>query len=83
MPLVVFLLLFVLLLILVGFACACFSDGPMRAVERALTLFSNPAALVEVWSPLIAVLLAMPLMVLAHSRAVGRASPAVLQRFLF
>lgn len=83
MPLVVYLLLFVLLLMLVGFACACLSDHPMQAVERALTVFSDPAALVEVWSPLIALLLAMPLVSLAHSRAVGRASPAVLQRFLF
>lgn len=83
MPLVVFLLLFVLLLMLLGFACACFSDGPMQAVERALTLFSNPVALVEVWSPLTVVLFAMPLIVLTHSRPVGRASPAVLQRFRF
>jgi hypothetical protein len=83
MPLVVFLLLFVLLLMLLGFACACFSDHPMQAVERALTALSNPAPLVEVWSPLIVLLLAMPLVFLAHSRAVGRASPATLQRFLF
>jgi hypothetical protein len=54
----------------------------MQAIERALTALSNPAPLVEVWSPLIAVLLAMPLVFLTHSRAVGRASPAVLQRFL-
>lgn len=83
MPLVVFLLLAVLLLMLVGFACACFSDGPMQAVERALASFSTPAALVEVWTPLIAVLLAMPLVFAAHSRAAGRSSPALLQRFLF
>ena len=83
MPLVVFLLLFVLMLMLVGFACACFSDQPMQAVERALTVLSNPAPLVEVWSPLIALLLAIPLVFLANSRTVGRASPAVLQRFLF
>jgi hypothetical protein len=83
MPLVVYLLLVVLLVMLVGFACACFVDQPMQAVERALTALSNPAPLVEVWSPLIALLLALPLVSVAHARAVGRASPAVLQRFLF
>jgi hypothetical protein len=83
MPLVVYLLLFVLLVMLIGFACACFTDQPMQAVERALTALSNPAPLVEAWSPLIALLLALPLVSLVHARAIGRASPAVLQRFLF
>ena len=64
----VYLLLLVLLVMLVGFACACFVDHPMQAVERALTALSNPAPLVEVWSPLIALLLALPLVSVAHAR---------------
>lgn len=82
MPLVVFLMLAVLVLMLVGFACACFTDTPMIAVERALSVLADAAPVTVVWSPLVAVLFAAPLLLLAHAATLGRASPARLQRFL-
>jgi len=42
LPLVVFILLLVVALLLLGFACACLSDHPMQAIERVLA--SIPAA---------------------------------------
>lgn len=82
MPLVVFLLLFVLLLMLVGLACACLTDQPMQAVERALTVLSELAAVVDAWSPQIVAAFAASLLLVAQAIAFGRASPAQLQRFL-
>lgn len=82
LPLVVFLLLVVLVLMLVGFACACLTDQPMLAVERALSVVSDPTAVVVVWAPLVATLFIAPLLLVSHALALGRASPARLQRFL-
>lgn len=80
MPLLAFLLLAILCLVLLGLACACFSDQLALAFERALLVL---VALVEVWPPLTLVALGVaPLVVLAVP-ASGRASPALLQRFLF
>ena len=76
----VFLLLAVLCFALLGLACACFSDQLALAFERAL---QAPAALAEVWPRLALVALGvLPLVVLVVP-ASGRASPALLQRFLF
>ena len=80
MPLFAFLLLAILCIALLGLACACFSDQLALAFERAL---QAQVALVEVWPKLALVALGVvPLVVLAV-RATDRASPALLQRFLF
>jgi hypothetical protein len=82
LPLVVFILLLIIGLLLLGFACACLSDHPMQAIERMLAAIPAVPPLIEVWS-VNAIGLAM-LMLLAgrYARAVARPSPATLQRFL-
>lgn len=81
LPLVVFVLLAILVVMLLGFACACLTDDPMQALERLLA--SVPALPVSVSATLLA-LLATSLLLVAQTRATqGRASPALLQRFRF
>jgi hypothetical protein len=82
MPLVAFILLAVVCLALLGFACACLSDQPMQALERALGAIPSLPALIEVWS-----VMALSLLAAASALAVVRPrarspSPALLQRFL-
>ena len=82
MPLVAFILLAVVCLALFGFACACLSDQPMQALERALAAVPALPALIEVWS-----LMALSLLAAGSALAVVRPrsrspSPALLQRFL-
>lgn len=78
LPLIVFVLLAILVLMLLGFACACLTDDPMQAVERALAFVPAP---VHAWATLFAVLAASLLLVAQTRAAGGRASPALLQRF--
>ena len=83
MPLVAFVLLAVLCLALFGFACACLSDHPMQALERALGAIPALPALVEVWSLLALLAAAAGALFAATPVARARApSPASLQRFL-
>jgi hypothetical protein len=82
MPLVAFILLAVVCLALLGFACACLSDQPMQALERALGAIPSLPALIEVWS-----LMALSLLAAGSALAIVRPrsrspSPALLQRFL-
>lgn len=81
MPLLVFILLAVLCAVLVGFACACLTENPMQAIDRALAGFA--AAPAEVWSGvgLLSALLAFAF--LSAPVVAARSSPALLQRFLF
>jgi len=82
MPLIAFMLLALICLALIGFACACLTDHPAQAVDRATSLGSALSPLVEVWMVLIA--LALPsLLVVRVVTPFGRASPALTQRFLF
>lgn len=83
MPLIVFLFLVFLILMLVGFACACLGDSPMQAIERVLAAFAQLPTVLVAWALMFAtLLLAMPR--LQPQRAGrGRASPASLQRFRF
>jgi hypothetical protein len=83
MPLVVFILLAVVCLALLGFACACLSDQPAQAVDRATSLGSALPALIEVWSLVFVALMGASFLVAVRERASSRASPALLQRFLF
>jgi hypothetical protein len=83
MPLVAFILLAIVCLALLGFACACLSDHPMQALERALGAIPALPALVEVWSRLALLALASSAVLAVTTTARARApSPAALQRFL-
>jgi hypothetical protein len=83
MPLVVFILLAVVCLAILGFACACLTDQPVQAIDRALSLGSALPPLFEAWSALAAVLIGGSLVLTLRGGASSRASPALLQRFLF
>ena len=84
LPLLVFIFLLVLFVIALGFICLCQADHPTQAAERAAAATAQVPAVITMWSYL-AILglpfLAQPLV--GPLRARGRASPAVLQRFLF
>jgi hypothetical protein len=83
MPLVAFILVAVVCLALLGFACACLSDQPVQAIDRATSLGSALPPMIEVWSLVFVTLLGASFLVAVRERASSRASPAVLQRFLF
>ena len=81
MPLLAFMLLALLCLALIGFACACLDDQFAQAFDRILQ--SAPAAVTELWRAFtVATLASLPL-VFFLVPASGRASPVLLQRFLF
>jgi hypothetical protein len=82
MPLIVFVLLALVCLSLIGFACACSSDQAALALERAVQAPALPA-LVELWSLLVLGTVAGMLYVRRGVAARARASPVLLQRFLF
>ena len=83
MTLVAFILLAIVCLALLGFACACLSDQPMQALERALGAIPALPALVEVWAVLALLALGSAALFVAATTARARAqSPANLQRFL-
>ncbi len=83
MPLIVFLLLALLVLMLIGLACACLTDNPMQAIERVLTALAQLPTVAVAWTFVFASLvLAMPRLQ-PQGAGSGRASPAALQRFLF
>ena len=82
MPLIAFILLALICLLMFGFACACLSDQPALALERAL---QSPAllTLIVAWASIVlgGFMRTLPrLAVVAHP---GRGSPELLQRFLF
>jgi hypothetical protein len=82
MPLIAFILLAVICLALVGFACACLSDQSTQAVDRAISTGSALPPLIEMWSLLFVALAGAGLLFAFERRAPSRASPALLQRFL-
>ena len=83
LPLIVFILLLILLVMVVGVACACATDHPMQTVERALSAIPAAPAVVVVWSYTFVAMLVVAFVVPQRRRALGRASPQELQRFLF
>jgi len=80
MPLVAFVLLAVVCLALLGFACACLSDHPMQALERALAGVAALPALTEIWSLAIVFLAAAGFAACRITPAIPRL--ALLQRLL-
>lgn len=83
LPFVVFLFLVLILLMIVGLACACLSDHPMQAVEKAVSTVQVTAPVMESWPALILGFFGVPILLLLPVVARERASPALLQRFLF
>lgn len=83
MPLIAFLLLAIVCLALLGFACACLSDQPIQALERATSLGQAMPPLVCDVTATLAALIGTSSIVVVRERAESRASPALLQRFLF
>jgi hypothetical protein len=83
LPLVVFIFLVLIAVMLVGFACACLTDHPMQAIEKALSTIPAAPAIIEVWSVLAAGVFAVAFASRPALLGRERASPAVLQRFLF
>ncbi len=77
------LIVFILLVMVVGIACACATDHPMQTVERALSAIPAAPAVVVVWSYTFVAMLVVAFVVPQRRRALGRASPQELQRFLF
>ena len=85
MPFFAFILLAVVCLALFGFACACLTDNPAQALERAVSSAGAMPAIIEVWS-YAAVAMALGALSIWALAVVGpreRASPPQLQRFLF
>lgn len=82
MPLMAFILLAVLCMLLLGFVCACLTDHPAQAVERALAFGGALPALILVWS-LTAALTLSCLLTMFGVPAMGRSSPPLTQRFRF
>ena len=82
LPLVVFVLLVILLLMLIGFACACASGSPMQIGERSASGIAALPALVELWKALVLVIAPAVMFAARPPAAMGRASPADLQRFV-
>lgn len=81
-PLVVFVLLLVMAVLVIGFACACLGNQSAKAAERTLGAGLASLAVVEMWAALtvVAGLIAAPTVRLRAPT--GRASPAQLQIFL-
>jgi hypothetical protein len=82
MPLISFLLLAIVCLALLGFACACLTDQPMQALERATSHGQALPPVLVMWTAMLAALIGAS-SVAVRERPGSRASPAVLQRFLF
>jgi len=85
LPLLVCVLLLFICMAAVGTTCAvCASSHPVQALERTLGSFSTvappPAA---DWCVALVLAFVSVLIVRAPARSLGRASPAVLQRFRF
>lgn len=86
MPLLVFILLSLACVAILAFACACFLDQPAQALERTLAALAHvPAFIQAAWAPLpLGLVLGLAsIWFVAPTRQGGRASPALLQRFLF
>jgi ACR3 family arsenite efflux pump ArsB len=84
LPLVMFISVLVFAVLVFGFACALMTDHPGQVIDRVLSAVAALPAIVEVWS-LLAVGSAAAAVVASRQPlfAAARASPPVLQRFLF
>ena len=83
LPLVAFVLLAVVLLMFVGIACACLGGHPAQAADRVAGPLVALPPLTAMWALLVLAFAVVPLLFDRRIHATGRASPALLQRFLF
>ena len=84
LPLIAFIFLVLILVMLVGIACACLTDHPMQAVEKAISAIPAAPPVMDAWPVMVLLgLFAAALVVTLPLAARERASPALLQRFLF
>jgi len=83
MPLVAFVLLAVVCVALLGFACACLTEQLAQAIDRAISIQAMLPPLIEIWTLFAAAGIAAGFRLVRTERPSGRASPALLQRFLF
>jgi hypothetical protein len=83
MPLIVFILVAIVFLIAVGFACACFTDHRAQSLESALAAVPSAPAPGFVWPLIVISLLGATLVAAAGRELATSRSPADLQRFLF
>lgn len=83
MPLIAFILLAVVCLAILGFACACLGDSPAQALERSVATGAALPALIELWSLLLTGAFVAGVLLVIERRTPSRASPALLQRFRF
>ena len=82
LPFIVFVLVLVVAVVMIGFACACITDHPAQAIERALAAVATAPPIIEVWSANAFALVLLTLAVARQARSRPRPSPASLQRFL-
>lgn len=83
MPLIVFILVAIVFLIAVGFACACFTDHRGKALESALAAVPSAPAPGFVWPLIVISLFGAAVAATAGRTFATSRSPADLQRFLF
>lgn len=83
MPLIVFILVAIVFLIAIGFACACFTDHRGQALERALAAVPASPAPGFLWPVIVMSLLAGAVVSTGLREVAAARSPADLQRFLF
>ena len=83
LPLIAFLFLVLILVMLVGIACACATNHPMQAVEKAISAIPAAPPVMDSWPVMMLGFFAAALVVTLPLAARERASPALLQRFLF
>ena len=83
MPFLVFVLLLVLLVMMVGFACACLGGQPMQGLGRSADGPPALPPLIVLWALLTFLLVPASFVLARRIAETGRASPATLQRFLF
>jgi hypothetical protein len=83
LPFIVFVLVLVIAVVMIGFACVCIADHPGKALDRASSSIPAGAPVMDMWPLLVLLLAPVWLFVAGPRRAQGRASPPLLQRFLF
>jgi hypothetical protein len=83
LPPVVFVFLLLIAVMVIGVACACLTDHPMQAVEKAFSAIAAAPALIVVWSAFGAALVTAAVSLRRPRTGQSRASPQVLQRFRF
>jgi hypothetical protein len=83
LPIFVVAALVVLILVMLGFACVCFTDHPAQALERVLAAMASLPPLVDMWIAAGFLAFGMASNFRRQTAVPCGRSPASLQRFLF